>query len=242
MTVNLTMTQANQTVTTLPAKFVEMTYTTVPSAPDETRRGYFILTATNATAPNLGVTKEYSIFYEGNSNDSAYGSATPEITRTTAAAATGSLVSIPLPLSVKQAFDSFELIVAPEVEQAIIQQQSQVGQTGGGLTTTTTTTTTNGGGTQVGTGCDFSYPDNCIPPPPPNLNCVDVGITNFRVLSPDPHDFDRDNDGIGCESGSGVPDGGSEEPEPEPEPEPDDGGSEEGGGDEGEGGGDIDGA
>jgi hypothetical protein len=47
--------------------------------------------------------------------------------------------------------------------------------------------------------CDASYPDVCIPPPPPDLDCGDVGATNFTVLRPDPHGFDRDRDGIGCE-------------------------------------------
>jgi micrococcal nuclease len=48
--------------------------------------------------------------------------------------------------------------------------------------------------------CDPSYPDVCIPPPPPDLDCKDVPYKRFRVLPPDPHHFDRDGDGIGCES------------------------------------------
>ena len=48
--------------------------------------------------------------------------------------------------------------------------------------------------------CDSSYPNNCIPSPPPNLNCGDISEKSFKVLSPDPHGFDRDGDGIGCES------------------------------------------
>lgn len=48
--------------------------------------------------------------------------------------------------------------------------------------------------------CDPSYPDVCIPPPPPDLDCADVPHKNFRVLPPDPHGFDRDRDGFGCES------------------------------------------
>ena len=47
--------------------------------------------------------------------------------------------------------------------------------------------------------CDRSYPDVCIPSPPPDLDCKDVPYKNFRVLQPDPHRFDRDKDGIGCE-------------------------------------------
>ena len=48
--------------------------------------------------------------------------------------------------------------------------------------------------------CDPSYPDVCIPPAPPDLDCGDVPYRNFRVLPPDPHNFDgRDDDGRGCE-------------------------------------------
>jgi len=47
--------------------------------------------------------------------------------------------------------------------------------------------------------CDPSYPDFCIPPYPPTLDCKDVP-SNFRVVGEDPHGFDRDRDGIGCES------------------------------------------
>lgn len=48
-------------------------------------------------------------------------------------------------------------------------------------------------------GCDAAYPDVCIPPPPPDLDCADIPHRNFRVLPPDPHRFDGGNDGIGCE-------------------------------------------
>ena len=49
--------------------------------------------------------------------------------------------------------------------------------------------------------CDPSYPDVCISPPPPDLNCPDVPYKNIRVLPPDPHGLDGyDGDGIGCES------------------------------------------
>ncbi|HXF72049.1 MAG TPA: thermonuclease family protein, partial [Actinomycetota bacterium] len=49
-------------------------------------------------------------------------------------------------------------------------------------------------------GCDLSYPDLCIPPPPPDLDCADVGARRFRVTGSDPHGFDGDGDGIGCET------------------------------------------
>jgi hypothetical protein len=47
--------------------------------------------------------------------------------------------------------------------------------------------------------CSPAYPDVCIPPPPPDLNCPDIPYTNFRVLRPDPHHFDGNKDGVGCE-------------------------------------------
>jgi hypothetical protein len=59
------------------------------------------------------------------------------------------------------------------------------------VTTTTKAPTRN---------CDPSYPDFCIPPPPPDLDCPDIGETDFTVQGTDPHGFDADNDGVGCES------------------------------------------
>jgi hypothetical protein len=47
--------------------------------------------------------------------------------------------------------------------------------------------------------CHPSYPDVCIPPPPPDLDCGDIPYRRFRVVGSDPHRFDGDNDGIGCE-------------------------------------------
>ena len=65
------------------------------------------------------------------------------------------------------------------------------------VTQTTEPTVTQ---TTIQTSCDPSYPDFCIPPPPPDLDCKDIPHKNFKVLQPDPHGFDRDKDGIGCES------------------------------------------
>src|SRR5215203_1163037 len=111
ITVNVTNLQTNETITTVPAKTAEMTYTT-PIAPDEIRSGYLISTATDMTPPNLGTTKGYTIFYEGTSLSPA------EIT-----IGFGSLR--PLPLDVRQVFDSFELIAAPEVAQALAAEGTQ---------------------------------------------------------------------------------------------------------------------
>jgi PKD repeat protein len=125
---NVTNPQTNQTIATVPAKFVEMTYNTA-SAPNETRQGYFILTATDATHPNLGMTKGYSVFYEGTSTAAGAPTAAT-IQETTAAAATpsGSLAPTPLPVLVRQMFESFELIAAPEVIQDMLAAQSEQAQ------------------------------------------------------------------------------------------------------------------
>ena len=72
---NLTNPQTNETIATVPSRLVEIAYST-NSAPNETRTGYFISTATNGTPPNLGTTKGYAVFYEGNSTSAA----TAEIT------------------------------------------------------------------------------------------------------------------------------------------------------------------
>jgi hypothetical protein len=254
--VNVIDAQTNQTTAIVPAKFVEMIYSTA-SAPNEIREGYFILTATNATQPNVGMTKGYSIFYEGTST------AAGEITTTS------SSLSSSLPLALGQVFGSFELVAAPGIEQPIAQQPIvQETQAAEGTVTTTEVEIDdigNGdgdddGSNEGGTSCHPSYPDVCIPPPPPNLNCDDVDATNFDVLPPDPHGLDgNDNDGIGCESGSNTPDeqeeepgggeddddgggndddnGGSEEPEPGPGGGDNDDGDDNGGDDdEGEGG------
>jgi PKD repeat protein len=94
-------TENNAIVTTVPAKLVEMTYST-NFAPNEIRRGYFVLTVTAATPRNLGDITGYSIFYEGNSF-AATETTTPS----------GSLVLTSLPAPARQVFDSFELVAAP---------------------------------------------------------------------------------------------------------------------------------
>lgn len=63
-----------------------------------------------------------------------------------------------------------------------------------------TTTTVPATATTRAAGCDSAYPDVCIPPPPPDLDCPEISYRNFRVLSPDPHRFDGDHDGVGCET------------------------------------------
>lgn len=57
--------------------------------------------------------------------------------------------------------------------------------------------------TEAASDCSEAYPDHCIPPPPPDLDCADVPHKRFRVLYPDPHRFDGDGDGVGCEGPPG---------------------------------------
>ena len=86
-----------------------MTYNTA-IAPNETKTGYYILTATNGTMPNATTTKGYALFYEGNSINSTT-SRMPEITPTVS----GTLAQTSLPPAVGPIFGSFELLAAPGV-------------------------------------------------------------------------------------------------------------------------------
>src|SRR5215213_3066257 len=124
MTLNLTSPQTNETIATVPAKIVEMKYSTNSAPPNERRTGYFISTATNVTAPNLGTTKGYALFYEGNSTTNTTTATAAEITTATAAAS-GSLLPPLLPPAVGQVFDSFELLAAPEV---VAQESAQAAE------------------------------------------------------------------------------------------------------------------
>jgi hypothetical protein len=63
-----------------------------------------------------------------------------------------------------------------------------------------TSTQTPASATSPQQNCHPSYPDFCLPPPPPDRDCGQVGgRTNFTVLPPDPHQLDEDRNGIGCE-------------------------------------------
>jgi hypothetical protein len=48
--------------------------------------------------------------------------------------------------------------------------------------------------------CHPSYPDFCIPPPPPDLDCPDIDEQDFTVRGSDPHRLDGNDNGVGCES------------------------------------------
>jgi hypothetical protein len=97
----------------IPARLVEVTYST-DSAPGEIRRGFLILTATNATPPNPETITGYSVFYEG--VRAAASAEEQEETTTTAPSGT----SVPPPAVVRQVFDSFELIPSEEAGVAIL--------------------------------------------------------------------------------------------------------------------------
>ncbi|MFL6484972.1 MAG: PKD domain-containing protein [Nitrososphaera sp.] len=107
------------TTTTIPAKLVEMTYTT-SIAPNETKTGYFLLTATAETPRNLGVLTGYSVFCEGNFTSAATNTTTATATNgdeiraksSIRSPSASSLTPIALPAQVRQVFDSFELVSA----------------------------------------------------------------------------------------------------------------------------------
>src|ERR687891_1458814 len=102
---NSTGLNSNRISTTIPAKLIEMTYST---ATNETREGYFILTATVATPRNLGMVTGYSVFYEGGNSSSSAASA-----ETTTPSSNLARTSLPAPA--RQVFDSFELVAARTV-------------------------------------------------------------------------------------------------------------------------------
>jgi PKD repeat protein len=98
--------------TVVPAKLVAMTYST-NLAPNETRIGYFILTATAATPRNLGMITGYSIFYEGNSVIQTVS------TGSSLAPPSPSPPPTPFPAAARQVFGSFELLAAPTEPLAV---------------------------------------------------------------------------------------------------------------------------
>jgi micrococcal nuclease len=52
-------------------------------------------------------------------------------------------------------------------------------------------------------GCDPTYPDLCIPPPP-DLDCryvYDQGFRHITVLPPEPHNLNGNGDWVDCAGG-----------------------------------------
>ena len=67
-------------------------------------------------------------------------------------------------------------------------------------TTTTLRRTTTTSVAPARGGCDPNYTGACVPPYPPDVDCRDIGVKNFRSIGSDPHRLDADKDGIACES------------------------------------------
>ncbi|HEX2170009.1 MAG TPA: PKD domain-containing protein [Nitrososphaera sp.] len=112
-------------VATVPAKLVEMTYST-DLDPSETKTGYFISTATAATPRNLGMVTGDGIFYEG--------TASPPLPATTNIAEEDGgeepvqtdISSIVSPEPVREVFDTFELIARAEaVEEGVVVEEGE---------------------------------------------------------------------------------------------------------------------
>ena len=80
------------------------------------------------------------------------------------------------------------LTIPPNIRYAgtFVVLQNAASSTGAGLWTTGV--------------CDRAYPDVCIPPPPPDLDCIHILHRDFVVRGADPHAFDADGNGRGCES------------------------------------------
>jgi hypothetical protein len=108
----------NITTARLPAKLLELTYTT-NLAPDEPKRGYFVSAATHVTPHNLGLVTGYGIFYEG----SVLEATTPKEQEHQTTIQTGNVLLQPL-TPIRQVIDSFELIAGPEIVQAILAAQT----------------------------------------------------------------------------------------------------------------------
>jgi PKD repeat protein len=110
--ISSTATSTATATTRVPAKLVGITYST-NLAPNATKIGYFLLTATAATPRNLGMITGYSIFYEGNS-----------VAQTVSSSSGGSLAPIPptpFPAAARQIFRSFELIAAAPAEPLTVE-------------------------------------------------------------------------------------------------------------------------
>ena len=91
-------------------------------------------------------------------------------------------------------------------EQRLRDAEARAREAGAGLWTACETDDATEGDAEEGDAaaesaeCDDAYPDVCIAPPPPDLNCGDIEYRDIRVLPPDPHNLDADGDGVGCRS------------------------------------------
>jgi hypothetical protein len=110
---------------TVPAKLVEMTYSTNLN-PNETRTGYFVSTVTDTTTRSVGTITGYGIFYEG---ASSFSSGAPSPPNTSIAeeeeeeegeeAGVSGITSILPPEPVREVFGTFELIAGAETASTV---------------------------------------------------------------------------------------------------------------------------
>jgi PKD repeat protein len=108
----------------VPAKLLEMTYSTV-SAPNEIRTGYILLTATGAVSTNPQIAVGYAVFYEH--KPMAAVAQTGTAATTTSAAG---LPLAPLPVAVRQVFNSFELMASEGIVRVMLAALSAQGGQG----------------------------------------------------------------------------------------------------------------
>jgi hypothetical protein len=116
MRINVTSTDTNETIAMVPAKLLEIMY----SVNSTETRGYFLLSATNATS-SLGLISGYSIFYEG-------------------AEATTPSGGPPSPI--KQIFQSFEFVKEGEGAEQDEEPATEEASSAEDAATTMNTTTT----------------------------------------------------------------------------------------------------
>jgi hypothetical protein len=224
--VNLTDAAAtSQTISTLPAKFLEYTYyinryQEQQGIPASITAMLFVV----YNDPQTGEVTGYDVEFRTQEFNAAN------------LPAPGMIAQVQhnnLAPELEKIFGSFEVVKTSAASSSAIAEAQ-------GEATETTQIEETEETEQEETECDPSYPDVCIPPPPPNLSCDDDGVPeNFEVLPPDPHGFDdNDNDGIGCEDESDQPDEPEEQPpgEEEEEEQPEDGEDEGNGGEDGNGG------
>lgn len=49
-------------------------------------------------------------------------------------------------------------------------------------------------------GCDQNYAGACVPSPPAQVSCAQIGVANFEIVLGDPHFLDGDDqDGVACD-------------------------------------------
>lgn len=185
MTVNAIDPRTNQTVETAPAKFVEYVYTFQNELGRNVNyKNYYLIALTNNSNTAYVVNPSVPTSGEEPQLSPQMLQILHSFALVTSATSPAPITSTtPMPTPPQQQLEQQPLSSSPLSEQLQLQEEEEEEEQ------------------EEETECHPSYPDFCIPPPPPNLNCDDISGRRFTVLSPDPHGLDgRDNDGIGCES------------------------------------------